>query len=62
MFTNIESNKNREAEELNWTHYFSNFTSPLCDLDNPFTYNEVCKAISIIKKHKSPGKDKLLNE
>ena len=62
MFTGIASNQNKEAEEFNSTYDFSNFTSSVCDLDNPITYNDVCKAISLIKKNKSPGVDKLLNE
>jgi hypothetical protein len=32
------------------------------ELDNPITYDEVCKAIKLIKTRKSPGTDKLLNE
>jgi len=53
MFTDNASNQNREAKEFDSTHDFSNFTSSFCELDNPITYNEVCKAMSLIKKSRS---------
>ena len=62
MFSNENFNDNANAEGFNSNHDFDNFDNVYGDLDNQITYSEVIKASAVLKKCKSPGVDKLLNE
>ncbi len=62
MFSDENHTNNDNAEDFNLNHDFDNFEHVLGDLDNQITYNEVIKAIALLKKCKSTGVDKLLNE
>jgi len=58
MFSDENHTNNDNAEDFNLNHDFDNFEHVLGDLDNQITYNEVIKAIALLKKCKSPGEDK----